>query len=131
MEDLSVYQPPVPHYDQGGITQRRGSRPPAEPVQTYDPYGRTANDPMSAYQQPPQPYQPPPPQTNFMPQNTFTPAAPPVAPPAVSQPPVNIFTPDFTQSYGQAPPPSASGGAPPSSAQAGKFKIKLPKISSK
>ena len=103
MEDLSKYQTPVPHLDHGGITQRRGSRPPPEPVSSYDPYGRS--DHMSAYQQPSQPLQPPP-QPNFMPQNTFTPA--PVSAP---QPPMNIFTPDFSQSYGQ--PPSASGVPPP------------------
>ena len=106
MED--IYQPPVPHLDQGGITQRRGSRPPPDPVPSYDPYARSTTDHMSAYQQP----------------SYMTPA--PVAPPVASQPPVNIFTPDFSQSYSQAPPPPPTGAvAPPPAANAGKI-ITLP-----
>ena len=94
------YQPPVPHLDQGGITQRRGSRPPSEPVPSYDPYARSTTDHMSSYQQP----------------SYMTPAPTPAA----SQPPVNIFTPDFSQSYSQAPPPPTGAVAPPPVANAGK-----------
>jgi hypothetical protein len=88
-EDINAFQPPVPHLDQGGITQRRGSRPPAEP--SYDPYSsqrRISNERMM----PPGPVAPQ--------QQTF------IQP----QPPVSIFTPDYTQGYNQgsmAPPSSA------------------------
>ena len=96
------YQPPVPHLDQGGITQRRGSRPPSDPVPSYDSYARSTTDHMSTYQQP----------------SYMTPAPNPT--PAAPQPPVNIFTPDFSQSYSQAPPPSTGSVAPPPAANAGK-----------
>lgn len=88
MEDM--FQPPVPHLDQGGITQRRGSRPPVDPS-LCDPYAgrRTSNDRAPFMQQQP-------PAQSFAPTPSFAP-----------QQPVNIFTPDYSN-YG-----STSGVAPP------------------
>ena len=97
-DDLNVFNAPVPHYDAGGITQRRNSRPPVN-----DPYDnrKSSNDRMSAYSQHPPIQQPPvnvsanmsymTPQANFQP-----------------QPPVSIFTPEYSSSgYAgvSAPPP--------------------------
>ena len=111
-EDLSTFNTPVPHYGHGGITERRGSRPPADP---YDAGAsrKSSYDRMSAYQTTSTPtpassfMQPQPPQQSYQ-----------------QQPPVNIFTPDFSQSYSPAPPSMPSGGPsappPPSASGSGK-----------
>ena len=93
-------QPVVPHLDQGGISQRRGSRPPADP---YDPYGNTRRISSEAT---PNYYQPSPP--TFMQPSPIGQGSNPQQP--------NIFTPDFSQSYSQVPPPNPNAGsamAPP------------------
>ena len=111
--------PPVPHFDQGGISQRRGSRPPAD---MYDPYNRRmSTEPMGGSGM-----------GAFRP-NSPSGHNPGVAPPNpspfvpnYSNPTPNIFTPDF--SYGQAPPssgvaPPPSGVAPPPHSRQGKYYI--------
>ena len=104
---MNVFNPPVPHYDAGGITQRRGSRPPVDP---YDTTRKSSNDRISAYSQP-LPIQQPPVAANISymtPQPNFQP-----------QPPVSIFTPEYSSSSGYAggvpapPPPGGYAGGVP------------------
>ena len=96
VEDLSTFNPPVPHYDHGGITQRRNSRPRNPSVESSSYPGSNFS---SGYVAPP---------TRFTPQE-----------PVVSEP-VNIFTPDFKTPAappgGHLPPPPTQGAyKPPSS----------------
>ena len=93
---MNVFNAPVPHYDAGGITQRRNSRPPVN-----DPYDtrKSSNDRMSAYSQPQPIQQQPPVNMSYMtPQSNFQP-----------QPPVSIFTPEYSSGYAGVPAPPPPG----------------------
>ncbi len=108
----SFQPPPVPHLDQGGISNRRGSRPAPPQVDSFGSRRTSTENRMYA---PPSSMMNPvaaPVAPNVNPY--FTPA--PVGPAANMAPTPNIFTPDFSHAYGQGsvpPPPSAAVAPPP------------------
>ena len=103
-DDNSTFNPPVPHQEPGGITTRRNSRPRNPSVEGYPP--------SNTFQG--QGYVPSP---SFQATDTVgtTGRGQPIAgsyrvPEAQFlsvQPPVNIFTPDFSQQLATGPPPTS------------------------
>ena len=100
-DDLSTFNTPVPHSDAGGITNRRNSRPRNPSVEAYPPPTNTFQGSGS--------YVPPPNFQNDSSSNsfraaqnvgTFNPSDANIS----SQPPVNIFTPDFSKQAAHLPP---------------------------
>lgn len=110
--EAAFQPPPVPHLDQGGITNRRGSRPP--PDHFNDPYGAANSSRMtSGYGLPSQPVS----QPHFVPNYSQDWNQAPQAQP-------NIFTPDFSAQSNIGPPPVAPPAAvPPPPPSSGTFAI--------
>ena len=100
-DDLSTFNTPVPHSDSGGISTRRNSRPRNPSVEAYHPPTNTFQGSGS--------YVPPPTLQNDNSNNTFRAVQNIATNNQVdanisSQPPVNIFTPDFSKQSNPLPP---------------------------
>ena len=100
-DDLNAFNPPVPHSESGGITNRRNSRPRNSSVETQQPPSNTFQGQGSFV--PPPSFQADTSSASYRGPQTFTPYS---SEPNPSQPPVNIFTPDFTKPAAPTPQPT-------------------------